>query len=67
MEKFNIVTPKEYEVKGEKKTAWLQNGTLIKLEDGKMFIELNMFPNQKFMVFKQEAREDKKTGDSNGY
>lgn len=60
MEKFNIVTPKEYESKdGQKKTQWLINGTLIKLEDGKMFIELNMFPNQKFMVFKQEDKKAK--------
>ena len=56
MERFNIVKPKKYTENGEEKTNWANCGTLIKLDDGKMFMELNHLDGT-FQIFKQEKKE----------
>ena len=53
----NICTKREYEVNGVKKVKWFVVGTLKETNDGKQFIELNMFPNTSFYVFSQKERE----------
>lgn len=50
MEIFYIKSKQEYEVNGEKKTKWLDVGTL-RINNGKKFIQLNMVPNETFYVF----------------
>jgi hypothetical protein len=52
----NIVTKRTYVKDGEEKTTWLQVGTLKELDDGKQFIELNIFPETSFYVFAKEER-----------
>ena len=54
----NICTKKSYEKNGETKNIWLQVGTLKTTDDGKRFIELNMFPGTPFYVFEQKKREE---------
>ena len=54
----NICTKKSYEKNGETKNIWLQVGTLKTTDDGKQFIELNMFPGTPFYVFEQKKREE---------
>ncbi len=55
----NICTKKEYTTSsGEKKVAWLNCGTLKTTDDGKQFIELNMFPGQTFFIFEQKTKEE---------
>jgi hypothetical protein len=61
MTKFSISTPKNYTKNGEQKTFWLEVGTMIKTDDGRTFIELNMFPNQTFMA--NEIKPSNKTND----
>jgi len=56
MEYKNLVTKKEYEQNGEKKTQWLTIGTLMTNTDGKQFVQLNMFPNMHIYVFDQKER-----------
>ena len=58
MERFNIVKPKKYKKGEEEKTNWANCGTLIKLDDGKMFMELNWLEGT-FQVFKQEPKQAK--------
>ena len=55
----DICTKKEYQQNGETKAKWFKVGTLKKTDDGKIFIELNMYPNTPFYVFDQKEREDK--------
>lgn len=57
MEIFNVCTCREYEKDGEKKTQWLRCGVLKKTAKGKMFIDLNMFPNTTFFVFEQKKKD----------
>lgn len=52
----DIKTPKTYETKGIKKTVWLNVGCLKTTDQGKQFIELNMFPGQNFCVFEREDK-----------
>jgi len=64
MERYNITTVKTYEKNGEEKKTYPQVGKLVKFpaKDGKdegFILELNMFPNEKFFVFKDEPREKK--------
>jgi hypothetical protein len=61
MERFNITVPKKYTTNGEEKTAWNQVGKLVKFEakDGKpesYILEMHMYPDTKFAVFKDEPR-----------
>ena len=59
MEFLNICTKKTYEKKdGTQKTNWLACGTLRKADSGKMFIEMNMFPDTTFFVFEQKNKDD---------
>ncbi len=53
----NICTKRVYQQNGQDKVKWLQAGTLRENDDGKQFIELNMFPNTSFYVFDQKKRE----------
>ena len=57
MKTFNICTKRTYEKDGEKKTIWLNVGTLKETDDGKRFIELNMFPNTPFYAFAPKPKE----------
>lgn len=61
----NICVKKEYTTKsGENKVRWLPVGTLKINDDGKKFIDLNMFPGTSFYVFPQEKKEDQKESNS---
>ena len=57
MEYHDICSKKTYTKGGEEKTVWLKCGTLKVLEDGKKFIELSMFPQTSFYVFKQKPKD----------
>lgn len=57
----NIVTKREWEQNGQKKTKWLNVGTLRITDDGKEFIELNIFPNTPFYVFEQKEKDEAPT------
>ncbi len=54
----NICTKKSYEKNGETKNIWLQVGTLKTTDDGKRFIELNMFPGTPFYVFERKEKQE---------
>jgi hypothetical protein len=54
----DIVTKREYEQNGQKKAKWYNVGVLKVTDDGKQFIELNMFPNTPFYVFEQKKKEE---------
>lgn len=58
MEIKNIVSAEKYTGKDGEKTSWNQVGKLF-INGEKMFIKLNMFPNQIFSVFDQKKKEDK--------
>ena len=53
----NICTKKTYQSNGQDKVVWLNVGTLKTLDDGKQFIELNMFPGVSFFVFEPKKKE----------
>lgn len=53
----NICTKRTWEKDGKEKTKWFVVGTLKITDDGKSFIELNMFPNTPFYIFDQEKKE----------
>lgn len=55
----DIVTKRTYTSKGEEKTQWLNVGTYKKTDDGKEFIELNMYPNTPFYIFEKKERVEK--------
>jgi hypothetical protein len=59
MEIKNICTKKTYTKDGVEKTLWLNVGCLKTTDQGKQFIELNMFPNQSFFVFEPKEKEAK--------
>ena len=59
MQYKNLVTKRTWEQNGETKTKWLNVGTLKILDNGKMYIELNMFPTTTIYVFDNEKKEDK--------
>lgn len=56
MKYWDICSRKEYEKNGEKKTVWLKCGTLRETNEGKRFVELNMFPMTSFYVFEPKAK-----------
>ena len=58
MKIYSLCTKKEYESQGQKKVAWLPVGTLRQVDEGKMFIELNMTPNQTIYVFEPKPKND---------
>ena len=53
----NICTKKTYTKNGEEKSYWPICGTLKITDDGKYFMELNMFPNTPFYCFDQKKKE----------
>lgn len=59
MKTFNICTPEEYTKGQEKKTKWHQVGHLRILDDEKMFLQLNLIPNQTFVCFEEKFEEKK--------
>jgi hypothetical protein len=54
----DICVKKTYEQNGGTKTKWLKVGTLKELEDGRQFIEINIFPGQDFYVFEQKEKAE---------
>ena len=64
MQKYNVTVVKIYEKDGEEKKTYPQVGKLIRFpaKEGKeesFLLELHMFPETKFAVFKDEPREKK--------
>lgn len=64
MKRYNIAVPRKYEKDGETKTAWGNVGKLVHFEaNGEkpegFIIELNMFPDTKFMAFEEKPREQR--------
>lgn len=63
---YNITVPKKYEQNGEIKTAWRSVGELKRWEangdkpEG-FSLELNMFPDTKFMVFEKQLQPTQQT------
>lgn len=65
MKIYNISVPKKYTKNGEEKTMWNTVGKLIEWpettsKEKGYTLELSMFPDTKFGVFPQEAKEEKK-------
>lgn len=64
MQKYDIVTAKKYTKNGEEKTQWNNVGSLTyfdptpKQQNGGFALELNMFPETKFMVFERKPKEN---------
>lgn len=61
--RYDITTSSTYTKDGVEKTKWNQIGKLIEYEnDGetRRFIELFMFPNTRFSVFEEKARNEGK-------
>ena len=57
---YNVSVKKTYKnAAGNEVTKWLNVGSVRQTDDGKMFLELAMFPNQDFYIFKQEPKEEK--------
>jgi len=55
----NICTKREWTTRdGEKKVKWLTVGTLKITDEGKQFIQLNMFPDTTFYVFDQKEKDE---------
>lgn len=62
MTKFNISVPKKYTKDGEEKTAWANVGKLVYFpktedKDAGFALELYMFPETKFIIFKDEPKK----------
>ena len=57
MKIYNICSKKTFEKNGETKTVWLNCGSMRETDDGKRFIELNIFPNTSFYVFEPKPKE----------
>lgn len=53
----NVCTKKTYQKDGQEKTLWLNVGTFKTTDDGKRFLELNMFPNTPFYIFERKEKE----------
>lgn len=54
----NVCAKKVYKDKsGNEKTIWLNVGTLKTSDDGKQFLELNMYPNTPFYIFERKEKE----------
>lgn len=65
MKLYDIMTKKEYLKDNEKKNFWLKVGTYKETEDGKKFIELNIFPTTSFYIFEQKQKESVKVDTTN--
>lgn len=68
MKRFDIMTAKKYTKDGEEKTQWSNVGSLVKFDangdkpEG-FALELNMFPDTKFMVFEKKPKAPTVAGD----
>lgn len=68
IKKFDVVTAKKYTKDGEEKTQWNNVGSLVKFDangdkpEG-YALELNMFPETKFMVFEKKPKAPTVAGD----
>jgi len=51
----DLVVKKTWE--GQEKPKWLTVGTIRTTDDGKQFIELNLFPDTSIYVFDRKPRE----------
>lgn len=58
MKRFNINTAKKYTKDGVEKTQWNRVGTLVEFKEGEFALELNMFPDTKYFVFKDEPKTE---------
>ncbi len=66
MKRYNVSVPSKYTDKNsnEEKTKWSTVGTMVHFDpsernpEGNYLLELNMFPDTKFMLFEQKPRED---------
>ena len=54
----DICTKRTYEKDGKEKAKWFKVGTLKITDEGKEFIELNIFPNTPFYVFEQKKKDE---------
>lgn len=68
MERFNISVPKKYTKDGVEKSSWKSVGSLLRFpaSNGKeesFALELHMFPDTKFGVFKDEKKDDTSSSD----
>lgn len=50
----NVCTKRTYTQNGEQKSVWFNVGTLKTMDDGKRYLELNIFPNTPFYVFERK-------------
>lgn len=67
MKFYNVCTKETYARKdGEQKSTWPPVGRLGVMDDGKMFLTLNMFPGTKFYVFEQERKDKPRASTSGG-
>lgn len=56
MKLMDICTKKTYTKDGVEKATWQKVGTLRIVEEGKMFIDLAMFPTTSFYLFEQKPK-----------
>jgi len=54
----DICTKREYEKDGKTAVKWFKVGVLKTTDEGKQFIELNIFPTTPFYVFEQKKKEE---------
>ena len=58
MKSYTVSTPKSYDQNGEQKTKWFNVGTVRFLDNGKAFLELDMFPSQTFFLNEVKPKEN---------
>lgn len=71
MQRYNISVPKKYTKDGVEKSSWKSVGSLLRFpasngKDESFMLELNMFPDTKFGVFKDEPKTDTTPVDESG-
>lgn len=59
MKFYDICCKKTYTKDGVEKATWPKVGVYKETDDGKKFIELNIFPSTSFYCFEQKSKEDK--------
>ena len=59
MKFFNVCSKRVWKGKdGKENVKWLNCGTLKIMDDGKTFLELNMFPGTPFYCFPPKEKEE---------
>lgn len=66
MKRYNLSVPREYEVNGEKKTAWDNIGVMFERDKGGFSIGLSMFPGLKVMAFPAEPKGETHNNSGHG-